>query len=77
MELSQGVTGWRQIFNGKISQHWLEHQGNTKTSSGKVRMNYIWGASIVEICLHMMIELWGKKEQRSPWQGKNNKAAKE
>ena len=58
MILSQRAIGWKHIFNGKISQHWLKHQGNTKTSSGKVRMDYIWGASIVEICLRMMIELW-------------------
>ena len=25
---SQGEIGWRQIFNQKISSHWLEHQGN-------------------------------------------------
>ena len=48
---SQGGKGWRQIFNGRISRHWLKHQGNTKTSSGKVQMYYIWGASIVETCL--------------------------
>ena len=28
---SLGAIGWRQIFNGRISRHWLEHQGNTKT----------------------------------------------
>ena len=47
---SQGTIGWRQIFNGRISRHWLEHQGNTKTLSGKVQMDYIWGALIVETC---------------------------
>ena len=55
---SQGAIGWRQIFNERISKLWLEHQGNTKTSSGKVRMDYIWGVSIVETCLRMMIDLW-------------------
>ena len=44
---SQGAIGWRQISNRKISQHWLEYQGSTKTLSGKVQMDYIWGASIV------------------------------
>ena len=33
---SQGTIGLGEIFNGKISQHWLEHQGNTKMSSGQV-----------------------------------------
>ena len=56
--MSQGAIGWRQIFNGKISRHWLEHQGNTKTLSVKVRMDCIWGVSIVETCLCMLIELW-------------------
>ena len=55
---SQGAIGWRQIFSGRISKLWLEHQGNTKNSSGKVRMDYIWGASIVETCLQMMVDLW-------------------
>ena len=32
---SQGAIGWGQISNGRISRHWLKHQGNTKTSSGK------------------------------------------
>ena len=54
---SQEAIRWRQVFNGRISQVWLEHQGNTKLSSGRVRMDYIWGASIVETCLRMMIEL--------------------
>ena len=27
---SQGAIGWRQIFNGKISRHWLVHQGHIK-----------------------------------------------
>ena len=55
---SQRAIGWRQVFNGQISKLWLKHQGNTKRSSGQVRMEYIWGASIVETCLCMMIELW-------------------
>ena len=44
---SQGAIGWRQVFNGRLLKLWLEHQGNTKTSSGRVRMDYIWGISIV------------------------------
>jgi len=35
----------------------------TKTSSGKVRMDYIWGASIVETCLRMMIDLWEMRNE--------------
>ena len=45
---SQGAIGWRQFFNGRISRHWLEHQDNTRTSKRRLRMDYIWGASIVE-----------------------------
>ena len=60
---SQGTIGWRQVFNGRISKLWLEHQGNTKTSSGKVRMDYIWGASIVETCLQMIIDLWEMRNE--------------
>ena len=61
--LSQGAIGWRQIFNGRISRHWLTHQGNTETSTGRVRMGYIWGASIVETCLRMMIDLWEMRKE--------------
>ena len=79
---SQGAIGWRQIFNGRISMQWLEHQGNIKTSSGKVRMDYIWGASIVETCLRMMIDLWEMrneevhgKEEATKQQKRKDKAA--
>ena len=60
---SQGAIGWQQIFNGRISRHWLTHQGNTKTSAGRVRMDYIWGAPIVETCLRMMIDLWKMRKE--------------
>ena len=79
---SQGAIGWRQIFNGRISRHWLKHQGNTKTSSGKVWMDYIWGVSIVETCLQMMIDLWElineevhSKEEATKQQKRKAKAA--
>ena len=44
--------------------HWenlkvlVETPRQHKTSSGRVRMDYILGASIVETCLQMMIDLW-------------------
>ena len=60
---SQGAIGWRQIFNGRISRHWLKHQGNTKTSSRRGRMDYILGASILETCLRMMIDLWEMRKE--------------
>ena len=69
---SQGAIGWRQIFNGKILRHWLVHQGNTKTSKGRLRMDYIWGASVVETCLQMMIDLWEMKKS-SIWERRRNK----
>ena len=53
---NQGVIEWRKIFIGRISWQWLEHQGNTITSSGKIRMIYIWGISILETFLRMVIE---------------------
>ena len=60
---SQGEIGWRQLFNGKLSRQWLEHQGHTRTEKGRLRMDYIWGASIVETCLRMMIELWEMRKE--------------
>ena len=75
---SQGAIGWRQIFNGRISRHWLKHQGNTNISSGRVRTDYIWGALIVETCLRMMIDLWEmrKEEVHSKEEVTNNKREK-
>ena len=61
---SQGAIGWRQIFNAGISRHWLEHQGNTKTSKGRLRMDYILGASIMETSLQMMIDLWEMRKEK-------------
>ena len=55
---SQRAIGCRQIFNQRITKLCLEHQGNKKLASGRVWMDYIWGASIVETCLRMMLELW-------------------
>ena len=60
---SQEAIGWRQVFHARISKLWMEHQGNTKLASGRVRMDYIWGASIVETCLRMMIELWEMRNE--------------
>ena len=75
---SQGAIEWRQIFNGRISRHWLKHQGNTKTSVGRVRMDYIWGTSIIETCLRMMIDLWelGNEEVHGKEEATNNKRGK-
>ena len=60
---SQGAIGWRQIFNGKLLRHWLVHQGHTRTAKCRLRMDYIWGASIVETCLRTMIELWEMRKE--------------
>ena len=38
-------------------------QSNTKPLSGKFWMDYIWGASIVETCLRMIIDLWKMKNE--------------
>ena len=55
---TQNEIGWRQLFNGKLAISWLTLQGRATTSTGKIREEYIWGASIVEVFLKMMIELW-------------------
>ena len=47
-----------------MSKHWLEHQGNTKPSKGRLRMDYIWGASIVEMCLRIIIDLWEMRNEK-------------
>jgi hypothetical protein len=55
---SQDHIGWRQVFSGKLSQAWLRLQGDVTLKDGKVRNDYIWGASIVEILLGKIILLW-------------------
>jgi hypothetical protein len=55
---SQEHIGWRQVFLGKLSQHWLQLQGDVTLKEGKVRNDYIWGASIEEILLGKIIDLW-------------------
>ena len=60
---SKGAIGWRHVLNGRVSNLWLEHQGTTKTSSGKVRMDYSGGVLIVETCLRMMVDLWEMRNE--------------
>ena len=73
---SQVAIGWIQFFNQKIYQHWLEHQGNTKILSGKVQMDYIWGASIEETCLRMVTELWEIRNEEVRGRDKASKQQK-
>jgi hypothetical protein len=55
---SQEHIGWRQVLSGKLPQHWLRLQGDVTLKDEKVRNDYICGASIVEILLGKIIELW-------------------
>jgi hypothetical protein len=55
---SQERIGWRHIFSGKLSQHWLRLQGDVHLEDGKVRNDYLWGASIIEVILLKFMELW-------------------
>jgi hypothetical protein len=55
---SQEHIGWRHVFSGKLSQHWLRLQGYVTLKDGKVRNDYILGASIVEILLGKIIDWW-------------------
>ena len=55
---TQDHIGWRHVFSGKISQHWLKLQGDVQLEDGKVRNDYIWGASILEVILGKTIALW-------------------
>ena len=49
---SQGAIGKKKVFNGRILRHWLEHQGNIKTSKGRLRMDYIWEASCGNVSMN-------------------------
>lgn len=54
---NQSEIGWKQMFNGELPVRWLTLQGRVKTSIGKVLEEYIWGASMIEVLLWIMIEL--------------------
>ena len=43
---SQGAIGWRQVFNGRISKLWLEHQGNTKINVIRTSLDGLYMGSI-------------------------------
>jgi len=55
---SQETIGWRHVFAGKLSQQWLRLQGDVHLEDGKIRTDYLWGASIVEVILTKFMELW-------------------
>jgi hypothetical protein len=55
---SRNHIGWQQVFSGKLSQHWLQLQGNIQLEDGKVGNDCIWGASLVEFLLGKQIALW-------------------
>ena len=59
---TQTHIGWMHIFMGHFSQEWEMLQGTTQLENGRVRNAYIWGASVVELCLRYSIKLW---EQRN------------
>ena len=59
---SQNRIGWRQLFMGKISTEWLHLPNSYTATRGADRPPYIWGTSVVEICLRQYIALW---EQRN------------
>ena len=60
--ITQNHIGWLHIFFGHFSQEWEIIQGTTKLDSGRSRPPYLWGASVVELCLTYSIKLW---EQRN------------
>ena len=60
--ITQSHIGWMHIFMGHFSQEWEILQGSIRLENGNVRSAYIWGASVVELCLRHSIKLW---EQRN------------
>ena len=58
MKKSQG-TGW----NNKGTQVLVEIPRQHKRVSRRVRMDFIWEASIVETCLRMTIYLWEMRNE--------------
>ena len=69
-----------QLDGNKSSRTNLETLVETprqhEASAGRVRMDYIWGASIVKTCLRRMIDLWEmRKEEVTKQQKRKEKAA--
>ena len=58
---SQLQIGWRHIFTGKLSTEWQHLQGQTQSLNQQTREPEVWAASIVEISLRSMIELWKER----------------
>jgi hypothetical protein len=69
---SQEHIGWRHVFSGKLSQHWLRLQGDVKLDNGKISNDYIWGASIIEVILIKIINLWELRNEKCSWQNRRN-----
>ena len=47
---------------GRISTEWLHLPNSYTATRGAIRSSYLWGTSVVEICLRQYIALW---EQRN------------
>ena len=73
---SQGGIGWRQIFNGKNITTLARTPRRHNNYKGKSLMEYVWGASIVEICLQMMMELWGMRNEEIHSKKRSSKKSK-
>ena len=55
---AQNKIGWRNFFAGKISQQWLNLHDLLSNNKSKHSQSYVWGASIMEMTLRLMIDLW-------------------
>ena len=60
---AQNKIGWRNFFAGKISQHWLNLHDSFSNNKSKHSQSYVWGASIVETTLRLMIDLWNLRNE--------------
>ena len=73
---AQNKIGWRNFFAGKISQQWLNLHDLFSNNKCKHSQSYVWGASIVETTLRLMIDLWNLRNEEVHGKTANEKEQK-
>ena len=64
------------FFAGKLSQQWLNLYDLFLNNKCKHSQSYVWGASIMETTLRLMIDLWNLKNEEEHRKTANEKEQK-
>ena len=60
---AQNKIGWKNFFARKLTQQWLNLHDLFSNNKCKHSKSYVWGASIVEMTLWLMIDLWNLRNK--------------